>query len=261
MSQEDQYKRLAAEFGHQTFEKEAFLGLGAIYRGLRGLGTGLFRRTGEAITKAVTTHSPEAAKWLARLGRGSAEDMWTFGALGGGLGALTNPEDRTGGFLRGFATGALGGLGWRAGSNLARYGMRMGARALGPKAYRAFRGATSKRLFRPLTRAELKAVEAGEKVPGLWERRLFGEGRHMTYGQAAKLLGAKAAIGTVPFATGMAVSSMMPTFEGGEAPPPRPSPPIQPALAMTPYMRYPTQAALATTPYTPYPVYGRMGTY
>lgn len=244
MSREDQCKRLAAEFGHQTFEKEAFLGLGAIYRGLRGLGTSLFSRAGGAVTKAVGAHSPEAAKWLARAGKGGAGDMWTFGMLGGGLGALTNPEDRFGGFARGFAGGALGGLGWRAGSNLASYGMRAGARAMGPKAYRAYRGATSSRLFRPLTQAERAAAKAGGKAPGLWERRLFGEGRAMTGAQAAKLLGAKAAIGAVPIAGGLAVSSMMPTFEGGGAPQPQP------------------MQAPAMAPYAPYPMYGGgMGMY
>jgi len=250
MSREDQCKRLAAEFGHQAFEKDAFLGIGPIYKGLRVLGTKLFSRAGGAVTKAVGAHSPEAAKWLARAGKGGAKDMWTFGMLGGGLGALTNPEDRFGGFARGFASGTLSGLGWRAGSNLASYGMRAGARAMGPKAYRAYRNATSRRLFRPLTRAEQAAKTIGGKVPELWERRLFGKGRAMTSAQAAKLLGAKAAIGAVPIAGGLTVSSIMPTFEGGGAPQPQP----MQAPAMAPYAPYPMQAP-AMAPYAPYPMY------
>lgn len=224
MTREEQFRRLANELGRQEFEKEAQLGLlwkglqGA-YRGVRSLGTGLFGRAGKAITSAVGKQSPGAARWLARAGKGAAPEMWTFGVLGGGLGALTNPEDRMGGFMRGFAGGALGGLGWRAGSNIARRAMQKGLLKLpGGKEF-MYKGYKN-RLFRKLTPAEqgrslLAAKGSTGGVPGLWARRTFGPGQQLSYAEAAKHIGRRAVLGGVPIAGALVGSSMMPTFEGG----------------------------------------------
>lgn len=220
MNRDEQFQKLATELGRQEFEKEAIWGaLKGAYQGIRALGTGLFGRAGKAVTTAVGKHSPGAAKFLSRAGSGGAKDMWTFGALGGGLGALTSPGDRAGGLLRGFAGGALGGLGWRAGGNLARRGLQKGLMKLGPGGKSFMQKTYGRRLFRPLSSAEkgrklMATGPQGAKVPGMLARRTFGAGRGMTGAQAAKLFGAKAAVGAVPLAGGIAVSSMMPTFEG-----------------------------------------------
>jgi len=221
MTREEQFRKMAAAAGRQEFEKEAVWGaLKGAYTGLRSLGTGLFGRAGQAVTGAVGKHSPEAARWLARTGKGAAPEMWTFGMLGGGLGAMTNPEDRMGGFMRGFAGGALGGLGWRAGSNVARRAMQKGLlKVPGGKEF-MYKG-YKQRLFRPLTGAEkgrklLAKGPKGAQVPGLWSRRTFGAGRQMSYADAAKHIGRRAVLGGVPIAGALGVSSMMPTFEGNQ---------------------------------------------
>ena len=220
MTREEQFQKIAAELGREAFEKEAIWGLlSGAYKGLRTLGTGLFGRAGKAITGAVGKHSPRAAQILSRAGRGAAPEMWTFGMLGGGLGALTNPEDRASGFLRGFAGGALGGLGWRAGSNVARRALQKGLLKV-PGGKEFMQKGYSTRLFRKLTPAEqgrslLAAKGSTGGVPSLWSRRMFGPGRQLAYGDVAKHIGRRAVLGGIPIAGALAGTSLMPTFEGG----------------------------------------------
>jgi len=205
-------KKRAMQLGHEAaMEKYAFLGaLRGLYRGVRALGTGGMGRVGKALTSSVEKFSPRAAGWLARAGQDATTPMWQFGGLMGGIGALTNPEDR----FRGFAGGALGGLGWQAGGNLARAAMLRGATKLGPKALKAYESVGSRQLFRPLSDFEKGLKSVGGKVPGSWARRTFGAGREMTGAQAAKLLGAKSAIGAVPLAASLGGSELMPSFGG-----------------------------------------------
>ena len=217
MDHTEQLQKMAAELGRQQLEKEAGIisGLGAAYKALRGATTGMLGRAGKGVLSRVK--HPGARKWLGMAGQGGARDMWTFGALGGGLGALTNPEDRAGGFLRGFAGGALGGLGWRAGSNVATGLARKGLKQTGwgrNILRQTGKGKGAQRLFAPLTKKQQLIKSQGGKVPGMWARRTFGAGRQMTGAQAAKLFGAKAALGALPIAGGLAVSSYMPSFEG-----------------------------------------------
>jgi hypothetical protein len=220
-----QFQKMAADLGRQQaeFEKLAILsGLLKGYKALRGAATGFAGKAGKKFLSGVK--NPTAKKWLGAAGAGGAKDMWTFGALGGGLGALGNPEDRLGGFFRGAAGGALSGLGWRAGSNLATGFMRKGLKQTGwgRKLLRQTAGKHQQKLFRPLTGKEQLLKSQGGKVPGMWARRNFGAGRQLTGGQAAKLMGARAALGALPIAGGLAVSSYTPTFDEGSAQVPAP---------------------------------------
>jgi len=232
------FEKMARAMGKQTafeeFEKTAFLGpLKALWGGAKALGSwagkgieGTLGGLGQSAVKAVEESAPGVAKYMRIAGHKVPRDMWQFGAFGGGIGALTNPEDRLGGFAKGFAGGALGGLGWRAGGNLARHGLRKGFRAMGKSPsqwYTRTVGAQGK-LFRPLTKAERAAQKAAAKagtkadVPGLWARRRFGEGRDFTYGRAAKNLGARVGLGALPLGAAFYGSDLTtPSFEG--APP------------------------------------------
>lgn len=183
--------------------KEAFAPLaglaGLAGRGLWALGKGLFgagraasnllaRPFGAAGNRAIQSigqrigASPARIQQIQRLGQGMAREGMGFGLISGGLGAaMADPGQRGEAFLRGFGSGALGGLAWRGAGNLASAGIKRG---LGKR----FAG-----------------VEAASQQPWL-------EGT-MSLGQRAKGWGAKALLGGVPFATGMGASMMMPTFE------------------------------------------------
>jgi len=208
------FEKMARELGReQAMEKLAVIGaLRGLYRGARALTTGTMGRAGKALTTSVAKQHPQAAKWLARIGKGATNPMWQFGMFGGGMGALLNPEDRFGGFARGFAGGALGGLGWQAGSNLTRYGLKKGLSKI-PGGTKFLQSTHRRKLFRPLTTAQ-KALKK-KKPPGLWARRTFLTENGMTGAQAAKLFGTKAALGAPLFAGGLIGSEMMPTFGGG----------------------------------------------
>ncbi len=214
------FQKQAAELGRQqAFEKAALLGgLLKAYKGVRGLVTGAAGKAGRSFVSGVK--NPTAKKWLGAAGNKGARDAWMFGTFSGGLGALTNPEDRLGGFARGAAAGALSGFGWRAGQNITSGLMRKGMKntGWGRKFMRYTRpGNKGQKLFQPLSKKQLFAKSKGRKTPGLWERRNFGAGRDLTGGQAARLVGQRAALGTVPIAGGFAASSYTPTFDGETA--------------------------------------------
>lgn len=67
--------------------------------------------------------------------KGTPKDMASFGLFSGGLSALSaEPGERGDAFLKGFVPGALGGLGWGVGSNLASKGLgRLGIKQLAAK--------------------------------------------------------------------------------------------------------------------------------
>jgi len=114
-------------------------------------------------------------------------EMVQFGAFTAPLGALMSPEDRLGGALRGFAGGALGGLGWRAGGNLARAGQAQ-----------LFRGAMGGRQASRLLRTAQKPL-LHKKIPGASGQRFWKRFRKgVTPREAFKTLGTRAALGVVP---------------------------------------------------------------
>lgn len=177
--------------------KEAWIGpaLSALWKGTGGKVVGWAAKpfewagqkalgaVGKAFPGAAGQASP-AANWLGRVGAGAGREMAGFGLLTGGLNAATaEPGERGQAFARGFAGGALGGLGWRAGGNLARMGME---RAM-PKAW--------------------SGLQAASK-PGMWES--FRQGG---MGQGFRTMGAKALTAGVPFAGAMGLSMAAPTFE------------------------------------------------
>lgn len=91
--------------------------------------TGLAARAGGMFTRGVSAAgaSPGTMSFLGNVSRGAARDAGMFGLLGGGIGAATaEPGQRGEGFLRGAASGMLGGAAWRMGSNLARRGLISG---------------------------------------------------------------------------------------------------------------------------------------
>jgi len=144
-----------------------------------------FEWMGQKALGAVGQASPGAANWLGRVGAGAGREMAGFGLLTGGLNAATaEPGERGQAFARGFAGGALGGLGWRAGGNLTRMGMQRGLGA-----------------------ARMGAIESAAK-PGMWES--FRQGG---MGQGFRTMGAKALTAGVPFAGAMGLSMAAPTFE------------------------------------------------
>lgn len=189
-------EKAAAEAG---LEKEAILGLlgkglmslGRL--GLKGMGklTDLtakpFAAAGRGIEGGLQRALPKA-KWLQsgaggeasalrNVFKGTARDMASFGLLGGGIGALTSePGQRGEGFLKGFLPGALGGLGWGAGSNLASAGLnRLGV------------GQLAKQTIQP----------------------------GMSLGQKAKIVGSKAVMPVATMGAGMAGSMAIdPTMYG-----------------------------------------------
>lgn len=137
--------------------------------------------------------------------RSIAREMVGFGAFGAPIGALMNPEDRLGGALKGFAGGALGGLGWRAGSNLARVGQ---AKLLG--------SSLGKRQAAKLIRGSQRKILT-KKVPDqrgqqFWKR--FRPGTTPT--GVAKTLGQRAALGVIPTTAAFAgTHALASPLEGG----------------------------------------------
>ena len=78
----------------------------------------------QAGTKGLSKIDPRLGKGFSSAMRGTARQAHGFGLFGGGLGALMAEEgERTSGFLKGYGAGALGGLGWGAGRNIARSGV------------------------------------------------------------------------------------------------------------------------------------------
>lgn len=133
--------------------------------------------------------TPQTIKKIQGLGKGMATEAVGFGALGGGIeAAMAEPGQRGQAFLRGFGSGALGGLAFRGAGNLATAGLRKG---LGAGAGGA---------------ARLKRLDALKDQPWL--------GGKMPFTQRMKGWGAKAMMGGVPFAAGMAASMYTPHFGG-----------------------------------------------
>ena len=203
------YAKAARELGAQTaFEKEAFLG--ALWTGAKAIGSGLKSlagRGGIGITKAVEPFSAGTAKLLRGAGKGATKDMLGFGTFGAGMGALANPEDRMGGALKGFAGGAMGGLGWRAGGNLLRRGQRAAfSKALTPDKYKSLYKTKSRQLFTP----KVKDLPKGTKGPSLMERANFmGPNATMTGTQALQTVGTRAALGALPLTAAFAGSDLL----------------------------------------------------
>lgn len=144
-----------------------------------------FGWAGRGIQSAVGKVSPGAGEWLGRVGQGAAREMAGFGLLSGGINAaMAEPGERGSAFARGFAGGALGGLGWRAGGNLTRMGLGQ--------------------VFGPRNMGRL--TETANR--GIWSNLRAGN-----YGQAGRSAAAGAITKGLPFAGAMGASMMMPTFE------------------------------------------------
>lgn len=140
---------------------------------------------GRGVQGAVSKVSPGAGEWLGRAGQGAAREMAGFGLLSGGINAaMAEPGERGSAFARGFAGGALGGLGWRAGGNLTRMGLNQafGARNMG------------------------RLTETANR--GIWSNLRSGN-----YGQAGRSAAAGAITKGLPFAGALGASMAMPTFE------------------------------------------------
>jgi hypothetical protein len=185
-----------------------------VWGGLKWVGSKLWGKGGKGgALGAVAEPIGRAGQWAAQrggtamglkpgtiskvqdLGKGMAREAVGFGALSGGLSAATaEPGQRGEAFLRGFGSGALGGLAWRGAGNLATAGLKRG---LGAGAGGA---------------ARVERMTARQGQPWL------GGGK-MGVGERAKVWGSKALMGGVPFAAGMGASMMMPTFEGGHGAP------------------------------------------
>jgi hypothetical protein len=189
----------------EELEKTAWLAavgraLPAIGSGLKWLGSKLWGAGGKAVgtvakplgaagNKAVQWTgsrlgaSPETIARIQGLGKGMAGEAVGFGALGGGIeAAMADPGERGSAFMRGFGSGALGGLAFRGAGNLATAGMKR----MMPKAYETMK-ATAK--------------------PGFFGKLEPGQSR-------LRSMGAKMVVGGVPFAAGMAASMYTPHFSG-----------------------------------------------
>lgn len=230
------YERIAEELGRQAaangMQKEAFLS--ELWQGGKAMLGGL----GGGLLKGIGAVSPRAGQWATQAfaNKGIPSQMLQFGAIGGGLGALTNSDDRLGGFARGFASGALGGLGWGVGQEGVRAGLKSLGTRFAPKTYGALTSRAEQKLFRSLTPAEEIAKQQGSKVPGLWSRRQFGSGRAMGWSDVAKTLGSRAALGAGPLAGGFAGASLMEQLGPmAESEQPTQDIPQQPAQGMWPY--------------------------
>jgi hypothetical protein len=188
-------------------EKEAFWGnivrpaLGALWKYTGGKAVGATAApmswAGQGVQKAVSSVSPTAGSFLGRVGRGAAREAAGFGLLSGGINAaMAEPGERGSAFARGFAGGALGGLGWRAGRNLTHQGLNqfLGSQRMG------------------------QLARAGHAGGGIFPSLRAGQ-----YGQAASALGAKAVTRGLPFAGALGASMAMPTFETEQQQEQRPS--------------------------------------
>jgi hypothetical protein len=137
--------------------------------------------------------------FLRTVGRGAAQDMGVGGLLMGGVGAATaDPGKGWEGFQRGFAGGALGGLGYRVGSNLTQQGL---LRGLGTRNYRAVAHATGPK------------TGPGSGWLGGFSREVAPGVTQGSTSQGFKQLGANALRTGVPIAGGVAASMYTPTFE------------------------------------------------
>jgi hypothetical protein len=201
------------------FEKEAFVGgllaRGAmgIGRGIWGLGKGLFgaaagvsnrlaapignlgnqavQRAGQALGA-----SPKMIGQVQGLGKGMAREGMGFGLLGGGANAaLADPGQRGEAFARGFGGGMLGGMAWRGAGNLATAGLKRG---LGAQRYSSLTETAKPGFTGNLFRDVAKDGKVGPV--------------------SLRSMGAKALIGGVPFAGGIAASMYTPTFEKDPTP-------------------------------------------
>lgn len=228
MTRNEYFQKLAYEVGHQAalegMEKEAFL---PVLRAAWGLGKGLFGGLTKNVTSGLgsmgtklvgavkgTGTSPfrtSLAKGMEIAGRGMAKDTVSFGLLGGGLGAAFNPEDRWGGFQRGFMSGALGGAAWRGAGNLARVGQFKAMKAISPQFANTMQTARMGKVFKPV--AEMAEASKAHQLAGkgwftdpgrFWNRANPG---------MMKRVGAKAALGTVPVGAAFYASGATPTFE------------------------------------------------
>ena len=208
----------------QAIYKEAFLGA--------ALGT-----IGKSLLSELRVGGT-AMKFLSVAGRGVGRDMSTFGLLGGGIGALTNPEDRLGGAARGFLGGAIGGAAWRGGANIGRMvtnrGLKSkGLKSLAPEMYKSMaKGMGGRKFLKPLRTgkmvgpegkqvAELTNLGQAAKAHGDAGKSWFtNPGRFYNRYRPgfAKRFGARAALGTLPMAGAIGASFAAPTFEGGGEP-------------------------------------------
>jgi len=148
-----------------------------------------FEWAGQKALGAVGKASPNAANWMGRMGAGAGRDMAGQGLLMGGINAaMADPGERGSAFARGFAGGAVGGLGWNVGRNAVSAGLRRG---LGQN--------TMGRL-----------TEAAK--PGMWQS--FRQGG---MGAGFRTMGAKAVTSGLPFAGAMGLSMAGPTFDAPQA--------------------------------------------
>ena len=149
-------------------------------------------------------------------------EMVQFGAFGAPLGAMLDPEDRWRGALTGFAGGALGGLGWRAGSNLARVGQARLLRTALP-------GRRASQLLRTVQLKLLTPKVPDKPCQWFWKR--FRKG--ITPREVFKTMGTRAALGVVPTTAAFAGAhtAASPVEPGGhetQAPPQAQQAPYQP---------------------------------
>lgn len=242
MATEKDFQKLAYAMGKQaSMEKEAIWGKALLegakgaYKAFSSTGKGLLGRAGKGIISEAGKHSPGAAKWLGIAGRGVPREMMAFGTFGGGLGALMNPEDRFGGAMKGFLGGALGGAGWRGASNLAKAGQKNLFRSIAPGTAKGLYRRQGQKLFMPA-----KGAYAGKGAL----RRFKPVAGEMGWGQAAKTMGTKAALGAVPLTAAFTGAGALEGLAHG-APQPQPQQAPRPQYAPTAY----------TPGYGPYPRY------
>ncbi len=208
--QQTHFQKLAYEMGKQAaLEKDAGF-LGALWKPVSWASKGLQKILGgggSRIVRAAGGEGTHAGKFLAMAGKNAPRDMAMFGGFGAGMGAITNPEDRWGGALKGFAGGMASGLGWRAGSNILRAGQgKLLGMGYGGKKAKQVADLASRKAFTP-------KVE-GAKNQWFWNRTAPGMGPR----EIAKSWGAKAALGTIPFTGAMAGSELLAApFHGGDA--------------------------------------------
>jgi len=237
MTRREYFQKLAYDLGRQAAikEMEKQAGLGTGLKAAWGLGKNLWSgafegisgglgHLGKSLATPVKSVSPKTYSWLRTAGRGMPKDMVSFGLFGGGINAaLADPGDRMSAFGKGFAGGALSGVAWRGASNVLRRAQVGGYKALhGGKLYPAGQGkglygraqgdvfkSTKSPAVQDATKAHQAAGNSWFTSPERWYNR-FNEG-------AAKRIGAKAAVGTLPVAGAIAASSYTPTFEGQDS--------------------------------------------
>ena len=249
----DEFHKRAYELGQQAaFEKQAVLPiLGPVakfiaqaYRWGRGAFTNAMGSVGRGVLNVagapkVGVKGTSIGRWLNIAGKNVPKQMWQLGTLGGGFGALTNPEDRLGGAARGVVGGALSGATFGAAHNVIKNVMPVIGRKFAPGIYNPLRRAAQPKIIRGLTKQEQLSRAATEKldidpkamltpqdaaartaipkVPAWYSRlRFVGKDAPMSYGQAAKSFGAKAVLGAVPIAGAMATDRYLAPSVGGQ---------------------------------------------